>query len=186
MLSDNKTLAQRPCKRTWKRFYTDKEKLEAVQLYLLTGNQRATAAALNLHKNTMNNWVSSQWFKDLSQQVRNEGHIALSNKLKTIASKALDVTLDRLENGEWIYNQKTGEMIRKPVQARDSAKIAASFLDSAEKVEKQSTKEVTENAAAGRLEQLAEAFKLFATKTTRVEVIDVIGVENAISEERKA
>ena len=173
MLTDNKNLVNRNS-RKFTRWYTDKEKLEAVKLYLITGNQRATAAALNIHWTTINQWVQTQWFKELTQQIRNEGHIQLSNKLKTIASKALDVTLDRLENGEFIYNQKTGEMMRKPVQARDAHKIAVDFLEQSGKVEAAQTKEVTDQAVAGRLDQLAAAFIEMSKKTTRVEQIDVI------------
>ena len=174
MLSDNRRLATSRKTKAYTRWYTDKEKLEAVKLYLITGNQRAVAAALNIHFTTMNQWVHTQWFKELSQQIRNEGHIQLSNKLKTIASKALDVTMDRLENGEWILNQKTGEMIRKPVQARDAHKIAVDFLEQSTKVEATQTKEVTDQAVSGRLDQLAAAFIEMSKKTTRVEQIEHI------------
>jgi len=180
MLTDTKSTNTRLSKKTWTRWYTDKEKLEAVKLYLITGNQAATAAALNIHKNTMNQWVNSQWFKELSQQVRNEGHIQLSNKLKVIASKALDVTMDRLENGEWIYDQKTGEMRRKPVQARDAHKIAVDFLEQAQKVEDKQTQEVNDQAVSGRLEQLANAFIEMSKKTTRVEQIEHITPNEAL------
>jgi transposase-like protein len=172
MLSDNRRLATSRKTKAYTRWYTDKEKMEAVKLYLITGNQRATAAALGIHFTTINQWIQTQWWKELSQQIRNEGHVQLSNKLKTIASKALDVTMDRLENGEFILNQKTGEMIRKPVQARDAHKIAVDFLEQSGKVEQQQTKEVTDQAVAGRLDQLAAAFIEMSKKTTRVEQIE--------------
>jgi transposase-like protein len=177
MLTDKPNLATRTAKRSWKRWYTDAQKLEAVKLYLITGNQAVTAAALGMNKATMNQWANSQWFKELTQEVKNEGRIQLSNKLQTIASKAMDVTMDRLENGEWIYDQKTGEMRRKPMQGRDAHKIAVDFLDKSWEIDDKQTKEVTDDAVAGRLGELAEAFANMAKKTISVEVVDVIAVE---------
>lgn len=174
MLTDNKTLIKRTSQNKWQRWYTDREKLEAAKLYLITGNQATTAASLGIHKNTFNIWVNSQWFKELCAQIKSEGTIQLTNKLRTIASKALDVTMDRLENGEYIYDQKTGNMIRKPVQARDAHKIAVDFLEQSNKQEATLVREVTNDAVSGRLNQLAEAFSAMAGKTTRVEQIEVI------------
>jgi len=174
MLTDTQRTKDRKAKRSWSRWYTDAEKLDAVKLYLITGNQRAVAAALNIHWTTIQGWVHTQWWKELTQQVRNQNHIQLSNKLQKIADKALEVTMDRLENGEFIYNQKTGEMMRKPVQARDAHKIAVDFLDQSRQVEATQTKEVTDQAVAGRLTQLAEAFAQMANKTSRVEQIEHI------------
>lgn len=172
MLSDNKRLLKLPVKKNYQRWFTDKEKLEAVKLYLITGNQAATAAALNISKNTMCSWVNSQWFKDLSEQIRREGKIQLTNKLKTIAAKAQDVTLDRLENGDWIYDQKTGEMRRKPVSARDAGKIANDFLNKSLEIEDRQEKIKEEDMTSNRLAELANAFTAMANKTTRVEVIE--------------
>jgi transposase-like protein len=177
MLSDKPSMVLRKPKKDWKSFYTDKEKLEAAKLYLITGNQAATAAALNIHKNTMNLWTHSQWFKDLMAQLKAESNIKLSNKLKSIAEKALNVTEDRLENGEFIYDQKTGELRRKPMNGRDAHKIATDFLEKSFEVDKKQDRDQNEEATAGRLEQLADAFAKFASKTTKVEVVDVIPIE---------
>jgi transposase-like protein len=180
MLTDTKSIVQRKAKTSWNRWYTDREKLEAVKCYLITGNQAATAAALNIHKNTMNTWVNSQWFKDLMEQVKREGNIQLTNKLRKIADKALDITQDRLENGEWIYDQKTGEMRRKAILAKDAHKIAVELLDRSFEVEDRQSREQTNVDTANHLELLANAFKDMANKTNRVEVIEhVIPAEQA-------
>jgi len=172
MLTDTKSIQERKPKSSWNRWYTDKEKLEAVKCYLITGNQAATAAALNINKNTMNTWVNSQWFKDLTEQVKREGNIQLNNKLRKIADKAMDVAQDRLENGEWIYDQKTGEMRRKPIQAKDAHKIAVDLLDKSFQLEDRGERVQTEQTNINHLEQLAQAFKDMANKTNRVEVIE--------------
>ena len=174
MLSDTKRLKKTKVvqKDVW---YTDSDKLNAVKLYLLTGNKAATAAALGIHIQTMYYWCNSEWFKDLTREIQAQNNIELTNKLRAIAEKALNVTMDRLENGDYILNQKTGEMIRKPIVVRDAHRID------------RKEREQGEHATAGRLEQLAEAFAKFASKTVKLEVIDVQSKEivDAVHDQRK-
>jgi hypothetical protein len=42
--------------------------------------------------------------------------------------RALDTIADRLENGEHVYDQKTGEIIRKPVALRDANNTANTLM----------------------------------------------------------
>ena len=186
MLSDTKRLKKTKLvqKDVW---YTDSDKLNAVKLYLLTGNKAATAAALGIHIQTMYYWCNSEWFKDLTREIQAQNNIELTNKLRAIAEKALNVTMDRLENGDYILNQKTGEMIRKPIVVRDAHRIASDFVSKANDQEDRKEREQGEHATAGRLEQLAEAFAKFASKTVKLEVIDVQSKEivDAVHDQRK-
>lgn len=185
MLSDNAKMTHRMPKKAWTKYYTDKQKLEAVKLYLITGNISATAAALNITRQTVQAWVHTQWFKDLAKQIKNEGRIALSHKMRTIAEKAMDISLDRLEKGDWIYDQKTGELSRKPVNLRDAHKVATEFLNKSQQLDEKEDRNESDDQIAGRLDVLANAFAQFARKTTKIEVLDVEGVVNALSDERE-
>jgi len=187
VLSDNPRMQLKKPSRNWKVYYTDQEKLEAAKLYLLTGNLTHTAAALGIYLRTIQLWATSQWWKDLLDTLRHQNSIELSTKLRKIAGKALEVTHDRLENGDFIYDQKTGLLVRKPVTARDAARIATSVLDQVRAEEKKEESERKDSQVAGRLDQLAEAFAQFARKTTKVEVIDLEVKEEtrAIHEERE-
>lgn len=179
MLSDKKSRQKTRITKKHPTFIDDNTKLEACKLFLLTGNKATTAAALGVHIQTMYLWCNSQWFKDLTREIQTQGNIKLTNRLRTIAEKALDVTLDRLENGDWILNQKTGEMQRKPIVVRDAHRIASDFVSKANDIEDRREREQGEAATQGKLEMLAEAFAKFASKTTRIEVLDVIPKEVA-------
>lgn len=186
MLTDNKRLAKLPSKKGNVRWYTDAEKLEAVKLYLITGNQAAVAAALNINKNTMNQWANSQWFIDLSDQIKREGNIQLSNKLRKVAEKAMEITLDRLDNGDFIYDQKTGQMVRKPMMGKDAHKIAVDFLDKSWETDTKIERVDTENSTQDKLATLAAAFVEMAKKTSRVEVIEHRETDSAVHDQREA
>ncbi len=177
MLTDNPVRKKVALKRTLprgKRNYTDKEKLEAVKTYLMTGSALGTAAALGIHRNTMNVWVHSQWFKELLEQFKRETSLKLSSRLKKIATNALDLVEDRLENGDWIYDQKAGELRRKPVSIRDGHKIAKDFVETSIALDKKQEQEQVDTKLEDRFAVLAEAFASFAKKAVKVEVVDAL------------
>jgi hypothetical protein len=108
----------------------------------------------------------------MAEELRTEGHIQLSNKLKNIASKALDITLERLENGDYVLNQKTGEMVRKPVVMRDAHRVAESLIDRGLRISDKPIEELNNQKIQDRLASLASAFESFAKKTRKIEVLD--------------
>jgi hypothetical protein len=163
--------------------YTDAKKLETVQLWLVIGNLRIVAASQNIPYETVRSWRASKWWDTLVQEIRTEGTIALSNKTRKIAERAMDITMDRLDNGDWFFNQTSATLERKPVAMRDAHQVAVSFMDRTMKLD--AAPQAAEQAATvnDRLTQLAEAFAKMAQKTTKLEVIDV-EYTDAIPEER--
>lgn len=155
------------------KLYSDSQKLEAVKLWLVTGNLTQTAAALDINLSTIKVWKASKWWNEIAQEIRNEGRIALSNRLKTIASKAMDVTLDRLENGDFQYDPKSGELIRRPVLMRDANRVANDMIKANLEIEQRPVDEETQKATQDRLQALAETFAGFAKKVKRIEVLDI-------------
>lgn len=155
------------------KWWSDAQKLECVKLWLITGNLTHTAAALNIPLVTVKSWKSQKWWKELADEIKTEGTIQLSQRLKGVAEKALDCTLDRLENGDFQYDPKSGEMIRKPVLMRDAHRVASDLLGKHLELEKKPFEEEAMKATQDRLEALAKTFAGFAKKVKRIEVMDV-------------
>lgn len=154
-------------------WHSDSVKIEAVKLWLVVGNLTVVAASLNLPYPTVRQWRYTKWWEELVQEIRTEKTLQLSNKLKTIAEKALDLTLDRLENGDWIYDQKSGQLRRKPVVMRDAMQVANSYLDRHSKLDEKPHQEEAQQQVQDRLLALAEAFTKMAAKTRKIDVLEV-------------
>jgi methionyl-tRNA formyltransferase len=150
--------------------YTQNQKLEAVKLWILSGNLTATAVALKIPYDTLKQWRYQDWWNDLALEIRSEGKVELSAKLRKIAEKALGETLERLENGD-VRISPTGELQRVPVTAAVASKIATDFVQKAEELERipqeQSLQTVTD-----RLKALQESFTKISSKIRKVEVFD--------------
>lgn len=150
--------------------YTENQKIDALKLWLVTGNLAGTAVALKIPYETLKTWRYSKWWADTAVEIKAEGRLELSSKLKKIAEKALGETLDRLENGDYRMSP-TGSIDRIPVPAATAAKIATDFLQKSEDLDK-----VQENESIGtvndRLKALSENFEKFSRKIRRIEVED--------------
>ncbi|MGL5077201.1 MAG: hypothetical protein ACRDBG_15435 [Waterburya sp.] len=173
MLSDKKPNLKSPTKHLQKgERYSDKQKIDAVKCWLITGNASATAAHLGIPLVTFNTWRYSQWWDDIVKELKTENNIKLSNRLRVIAEKAMSAVEDRLENGDWIYDQKTGDMRRKPMNGKDASKIASEMLDRQIKVEKLPQEDEKQEKILDRLEAIKQSF--LSMSKPKIEVTDVI------------
>jgi transposase-like protein len=154
--------------------YSDSQKLEAVKLWLVIGNLTQVAATLDIPYETIKAWKISEWWSELVTDLRSEDNIQLSAKLKTIVVKSLTQVEDRLEGGDYIFNSKTGELVRKPLSAKDAMKVATDAIDRADRLSER-PKDDSEQSLA-KLEDLAKRFEALALKTQPLQVTDVIYV----------
>jgi hypothetical protein len=168
--------------------WSDSQKVEAVQTYLILGSLKLTAGALRIPFDTLKVWKQSEWWKTLVEELRLQEDLQLSNRLKKIITKSYDVLEDRLENGDFVFDQKTGEMRRKPVAMRDAHKVAIDLVQQRQDLVDRHLggQTVTEDKIEKTLANLAEQFAKIANQVTNVkpsvEVTDVLFGADAHSE----
>src|ERR1700744_354238 len=116
----------------FRRHYSDSQKIEAVTTFLMVGSLTMVAAMLKINLNTLKLWKKSEWWKEIEQELRVQEDLQLSKRLQKIVTKSLDVIEDRLESGDFVYDQKSGEMWRKPVNLRDAERVMMDLSDKRE------------------------------------------------------
>lgn len=171
--------------------FSPEHKYNAVVAYLATGNLRIAAGACNISYETIKSWKSQPWWKEFEFEIANTKRTDVKNKLSKLVDKSLELLHDRLENGDCVLNQKTGEIIRRPVQIRDVNQVFANIMQRQEALEKQKKEESIlqqQESVKDTLKMLAEEFAKF-NHSRKPQVIDVEDVkeisEDAILEERK-
>jgi len=185
MLSDKKTARKKvPVRKPtdFQKSWGDKQKLEAVNTYVvLGGNAQQTAIALQIPQETLRKWTKTTWWKELYDEVKQEDNIVLSHKLQNIVARSLALVEDRLEKGDFFYDQKTGQVVRKEVSLRDAHEVMKSSFQMRESIEKPQAAEVEEGSVNDKLAALAKQFEQFAVaqKTKApVNVTDVMFITN--------
>ena len=114
------------------------------------------------------------WWKEYEFDIANAKKTETSNKLSKIVDKSLALLEDRLDNGDYVVNQKTGEVCRRPVQIRDINQVMNNVLLRQEAIDKQRREQPVkkEESIHDLLKTLAMEFSKFNGKKTP-EIIDV-------------
>lgn len=146
--------------------WSDSQKMEAIQSYLLLGNLALTSRILGIPEITLRVWKTSQWWKDTVAEIKSQEKVELSSKMKKLVGASLAVVEDRLINGDFQFDQKTGEVIRKPVNMKDAHKVAMDMQERQELIDKSLSGEESkgDEGVQSRLLKLAEQFAEMATK----------------------
>ncbi len=179
MLSDNEKRSKVPSSRRravgapTNKHWSDSQKIEAVQTYKALGNLVLTSNVLKIPEMTLRGWKQTQWWKELDQELDLQENVQLSANLKRILDKTLAVTEDRIVNGDFIYDNKTGQLIRKPVNLRDVHKVAMDMIDKRDALANRVPVQTTLEGIDDRLKKLAEKLSNIGAKAP-VEVTDVI------------
>lgn len=166
-LSDSELLKDRKTRRraleAKGKHWSDSQKLEAVQTYLMLGSVRMTAAALKIPEITLKVWRASTWWKDLESELKIQDELQLSTRLKKIAEKSFAAVEDRLEHGNFVFDQKTGKIRRIPVNLKDAHKVALDSIHQKELIGKKHVDVANDGQVLDKLAQLAEKFAQMAT-----------------------
>ena len=110
-------------------WWPEKKKLEALTTFLATGSQAHTSAITGVPEETIRLWRKSEWWTEQTKELKSNNNLKLDDKLAKVMDRALDAVMDRLENGEYIYDPRTGTTTRVPPKLRDAQKVAGVMID---------------------------------------------------------
>lgn len=156
--------------------WSEKKRIEVATAQAMGLNAPMIEAATGVPKETVRGWRLQDWFKDLIAELQREDDYQVDAKLTKIVNKALDTVVDRLENGDFMYDPKTGAFIRKPLLAKDVSKISDTMFDKRNLLRGKPTNiSAKAEQISDRLIKLAAEFSRFVnTKEVKGEVIDAV------------
>lgn len=156
---------------------------------MMGGSVKMVSELTKIPQDTIYIWKRTDWWNNLVNEIRKEERLTLSTKLKNVMEASWAVVADRLENGDWIYDQKTGELRRKPVSVRDAGKIAIDAANLRTKMDIQENHTIANEQIEEKLAKLAKAFTNLSkgiTNNQSVEDVEFLeNPDNAVYEERE-
>mgnify|MGYP000391431456 FL=1 len=155
--------ATRKVKATEPGHWAEKKKHEALAFYVANGSLTETSRHCAVPYETLKKWKQSDWWRDRVRDIQNEDYDKLDARLSKALDKALDEVMDRLENGEVMYDPKTGDLRKVPAKLRDLNTAFTTLMDKRQLIRKQPTKIVEQTNTAAQLQNLAEQFAKFVT-----------------------
>ena len=142
--------------------YSDEKKLEVVTIYLSTQSRQETSNISGVPLQTINSWMKSKWWDSACSKVRTLDKSKKLAKISRIVNQALDMVADRIENGDYLYDQKTGEVRRMPMSAKNAISASSAMIDRFLLLNKSFEDIQDKKDTNEKLNQLADAFTKFA------------------------
>lgn len=168
-------LPRRSVKAETNRHWSDSQKIEAVTTYLALGTVTLTAAVLKIPEYTVRNWKGTEWWKKIADELAIQENLQLSARMKRLMETTMSQTEDRALNGDFIYDSKIGELVRKPVNMKDLHKVTMDLVDKRLMLDGRVPAGVSVEHIDAKLQKLADSFAaLAAPKPKSIEVTDVI------------
>jgi len=154
--------------------WSEKQKLEAVSTYLMVGKWAIVSDATNIPIDTLKGWKShSTWWKEYEKEVRASSRLEVSGKLAKIIAKSSDLVLDRLENGDVVLNTRTGEVVRREINAKVASEILHKSIDKQVVLDKiVEAPEIHQEAIMDRLKSIQDTLRKNIKKAEQP-IIDV-------------
>lgn len=143
--------------------WSEKKKYEACCLWSSGMKMSQVSVETGVPYETIKQWRASTWWADIHKELQSEDKQQLDARLTKILDKTLDSILDRLENGEFVYDQKTGSLKRSPVKLRDATVAMNTVMDKRQLIRKEPTKIVESESTNQQLANLAKQFQEFVT-----------------------
>ena len=163
--------------------WTYETKLLVADILQQTQNLRTAAELTDVHINTIKVWTESEWWPEIVEKTKRIARAELNSRLTKIVDLALSRIEDRLENGDYVMNNKTGEIIRKPVSLRDANQVAKDILGQQIDIQKMEREEIKiDSSVSDILKNLATEFAKFnktikQNNATDIQFVDVTSVE---------
>ncbi len=133
-------------------YYTNEQRRDAVAHFVVLGNWRRVSEATGLPERTLNDWAKQPWYGTLLAEVRAVKGAELDGQFTRIIEEATGQLLDRLKHGDTVL--VGGEVVRRPVNAKDLALVAAITFDKRQLSRSQPTR--IADSAVPDLEGLAD------------------------------
>ena len=134
------------------------KRAEVVAAYISLGRSNLVEAVTGVPNGTVRQWKTQDWWRELEYQLRSENNLEVDAKLQKIVNKSLDAVLDRVENGDFFYDVKTGSVQRTPAKLRDLAKVASEAVDKSVLLQKFTKRAEDAPDMQTHLEKLAQSF----------------------------
>jgi hypothetical protein len=168
--------------------YSWEKKMEVVSRYMLLGNMRVVSEQTGVAYATLVDWKKSDWWPELVDQLRRQKKGKTNESITKLIEQSMEVMQDRLENGDFILNNKTGQIVRKPVGVKEATTIATQLLQRQAVIEQMEQKLTADkDTVADTLTLLAKEFQKWnrTNKNAAEEIPFVEVVDRALYDKRQ-
>ena len=147
--------------------YSDAKKIEVVTTYIALGKAPMVEAVTGVPRDLIRQWKMQPWWKELELEIRSEETAELDTKLAKIVDRTLDCIIDRVDNGDFILDSRSGTIKRVPVKLKDVHRVSTDLIDKRILLRKQEYVAQDKTTIDDVIKKLATQFAEFALRKTK-------------------
>ena len=159
---------------------SEKDRIRAATVYAVTGSAARTEEITGIPSGTIRQWKTQEWWPQIIDRIHQEKDDELSVKFTDIVDKTIEQINDRIEKGDYLYDNKTGELVRKPMGGKELGIVTSIFVDKRELLRGKRKIQMDQQSIKDKLDQIAQALRIKKPVTIEgesIEVIDEINTE---------
>jgi len=130
------------------------------------GNLVQTSHLIGVPRATLSIWRKQPWWVEQIEDFQADDNMELDARFQKIIRKALDVVSERLDNGNFQMDQKTGRIVRIPVSMGESHRVMSDLVSRQQEI--RAKKAVEHQAHETVNEKLVNLAKHFADMALQV------------------
>lgn len=139
------------------------DKIAVVVAYTITGSAKKAEIYTGVPSHTIYHWKNkSAWWPSVMDTLRKDANEEMDAMLTGILKETLENIIDRVENGNDIYDFKTGTHVKVPASARELTGVFAHLHDKRALMRGDPTSRTEKVNTDDRLDQLKKQFESFA------------------------
>jgi hypothetical protein len=163
-------------------YYNLEQKTDACAMYCVYGDTDQVSELTGIPAKFLREWKSEPWWTEIQKKVFIEQNEKLAGRITGVLDKSLEHLVDRLDNGDFLWDVRKSKLVRKPVDTKVLATVFNTLVSRRQLIRGEPTSITTQVGVDDRLKLLAQQFEKFAA-AKEVEQIAPTVIDVSFTEE---
>ena len=143
-------------------YFNLEQKTDACALYCVYGDVDQVSELTGIDPKFLRQWRDEPWWSEIQKKVFIEQNEKLASRISGVLDRSLDHLVDRLDNGDYLWDVRKSKLVRKPVDTKVLSNLFNNLITRRQLIRGEPTSITTQVAVDDRLKLLADQFQKFA------------------------
>jgi hypothetical protein len=155
-------------------YYNLEQKTDACAMYCVYGDIDQVSELTGIPAKFLREWKQEPWWNEIQKKVFVEQNEKLAGRITGVLDKSLEHLVDRLDNGDYLWDVRKSKLVRKPVDTKVLATVFNTLVTRRQLIRGEPTSITTQVGVDDRLKLLAQQFEKFAAAKEVEQIAPVI------------
>lgn len=155
-------------------YYNLEQKTDACAMYCVYGDIDQVSELTGIPSKFLREWKQEPWWNEIQKKVFVEQNEKLAGRISGVLDKSLEHLVDRIDNGDYLWDVRKSKLVRKPVDTKVLATVFNTLVTRRQLIRGEPTSITTQVGVDDRLKLLAQQFEKFAAAKEVEQIAPVI------------